>query len=84
MTLNVVRQQWNRVVFMQTNREDVGQRYLEIEVPVPPIVKKRKRYQTLSDDTSRRLHERGNCYEPISEPVMATTSLYLALKIQIV
>jgi len=36
MTLKVVRDQWNRVIFMQTNREDVGNRYLEIEIPVPP------------------------------------------------
>jgi len=35
MTLKIVRDQWNRVVFMQTNREDVGKRYLEIEVPFP-------------------------------------------------
>ena len=36
MTLEVVRDQWKRVVFMQTNREDVGNRYLEIEIPIPP------------------------------------------------
>ena len=36
MSLKVVRQQWRRVVFMQTNREDVGKRYLEIEVPIAP------------------------------------------------
>ena len=36
MTLKIVRDQWRRVVFMQTNREDVGQRYLEIEIPIPP------------------------------------------------
>jgi type I restriction enzyme M protein len=36
MTLRVVRDQWKRVVFMQTNREDVGKRYLEILVPMPP------------------------------------------------
>jgi len=36
MTLNIVRDQWKRVVFMQTNREDVGKRFLEIEIPVPP------------------------------------------------
>ncbi|GBL44936.1 type I restriction-modification system, DNA-methyltransferase subunit M [Sulfuriferula multivorans] len=36
MTLKVVRDQWKRVVFMQTNREDVGSRYLEIEIPIPP------------------------------------------------
>jgi type I restriction enzyme M protein len=35
MTLKIVRDQWRRVVFMQTNREDVGKRWLEIEVPVP-------------------------------------------------
>ena len=36
MTLVVVRDQWRRVIFMQTNREDVGDRFLEIEIPVPP------------------------------------------------
>lgn len=35
MTLKVVRDQWKRVVFMQTNREDVGKRYLEISIPIP-------------------------------------------------
>lgn len=35
LSLKVVRQQWNRVVLMQTNREDVGDRYLEIEIPWP-------------------------------------------------
>jgi hypothetical protein len=35
MTLNIVRDQWKRVVFMQTNREDVGNRYLGIRIPVP-------------------------------------------------
>jgi hypothetical protein len=36
MTLRIVRDQWNRVVFMQTNREDVGKRFHEIEIPVAP------------------------------------------------
>lgn len=35
LSLKVVRQQWNRVVLMQTNREDVGSRYLEIQIPWP-------------------------------------------------
>lgn len=35
LSLKVVRSQWNRVVLMQTNREDVGLRYLEIEIPWP-------------------------------------------------
>jgi len=36
MTLKAVRRQWGRVIFMQTNREDVGARYREIQVPIPP------------------------------------------------
>ena len=32
--LDVVRAQWSRIVFMQTNREDVGERAREIEIPV--------------------------------------------------
>ncbi|MBW4027610.1 MAG: hypothetical protein HIU93_09415 [Acidobacteria bacterium] len=36
LSLKVVRDQWRRIIFMQTNREDVGKRYLEILLPVPP------------------------------------------------
>jgi type I restriction enzyme M protein len=39
MTLEIVRAQWQRVVFMQPNREDVGRRYLEIEIPIAPDVR---------------------------------------------
>lgn len=35
MSLRVVRNQWRRVVFMQTNREDTGDRFLDIRIPVP-------------------------------------------------
>lgn len=35
LTLNIVRDQWRRVIFMQTNREDVGERYFDIRIPVP-------------------------------------------------
>lgn len=35
LSLPVVRRQWDRIVFMQTNREDVGDRYYEIEIPIP-------------------------------------------------
>lgn len=35
LTLNIVRDQWRRVIFMQTNREDVGDRYLAIRIPIP-------------------------------------------------
>ncbi len=36
MTLKIVRDQWNSSMFMQTTREDVGKRFLEIEIPVAP------------------------------------------------
>lgn len=35
LCLKAVRNQWRRVALMQTNREDVGTRYREIEVPIP-------------------------------------------------
>lgn len=56
LSLKVVRDQWRRVIFMQTNREDVGKRYLEILLPVPPSPERAKEisepfrsyYQTLA------------------------------------
>lgn len=36
LTLKAVRRQWERIIFMQTNREDVGTRYREILLPIPP------------------------------------------------
>lgn len=36
LTLQVVRDQWRRLIFMQTNRDDVGHRYREILIPIPP------------------------------------------------
>lgn len=38
LSLKAVRDQWKRIVFMQTNREDVGKRYLEIAIPWPDSV----------------------------------------------
>ena len=35
LSLKEVRAQWERIVFMQTNREDVGKRLFEILIPVP-------------------------------------------------
>lgn len=35
LNLPVVRKQWERIIFMQTNREDVGDRFLEIRLPIP-------------------------------------------------
>ena len=34
-SLRVVREQWRRITLMQTNREDCGNRYREIIIPVP-------------------------------------------------
>ena len=36
LMLPAVQKQWGRVIFMQTNREDLGSRWREIEIPVPP------------------------------------------------
>ncbi|HET7053043.1 MAG TPA: hypothetical protein VFI09_03895 [Solirubrobacterales bacterium] len=36
MSLKIVREQWRRIVFMQTNREDTGRRYREIRIPMAP------------------------------------------------
>lgn len=36
LSLRETRTQWSRVTLMQTNREDVGQRYREIVIPKPP------------------------------------------------
>jgi hypothetical protein len=35
MSLQHVRSQWNRIILMQTNREDVGDRFNEILIPIP-------------------------------------------------
>lgn len=43
-SLHAVRMQWSRIVFMQTNREDVGQRFHEILVPVPNSKKIANKY----------------------------------------
>lgn len=35
LSLKAVRDQWRRIVLMQTNREDCGNRYKEIIIPIP-------------------------------------------------
>ena len=47
LSLKIVRDQWRRVIFMQTNRDDVGKRYLELLFPVPPS---RERAMDISKD----------------------------------
>ena len=32
----LVKESWKRIIFMQTNREDVGDRYRDILIPIPP------------------------------------------------
>lgn len=44
LSLNEVRAQWERIIFMQTNREDVGDRMLEIVIPVPNSRKTADKY----------------------------------------
>lgn len=47
LSLKIVRDQWKRIIFMQTNREDVGHRYEEIIIPAPPS---KKRADAVSKD----------------------------------
>lgn len=35
LSLQEVREQWRRITFMQTNRDDIGERYLDIKIPFP-------------------------------------------------
>lgn len=49
-SLKVVREQWKRIILMQTNREDVGTRYLEIKIPIPSTKK-------VADDISKSFRE---------------------------
>jgi hypothetical protein len=44
LSLQLVRKQWERIVFMQTNREDVGNRVLEIIIPFPRSKAVAKKY----------------------------------------
>lgn len=50
LTLKAVRNQWQRVALMQTNREDVGDRYREIIIPIPPSLKEAKRLSSSFHD----------------------------------
>ncbi|HEX5989659.1 MAG TPA: hypothetical protein VFY75_05565 [Solirubrobacterales bacterium] len=53
LTLKIVRDQWRRVVFMQTNREDVGHRWHEIEIPLA-------KSRDLADATSKPFRDYYN------------------------
>jgi hypothetical protein len=43
MSLQAVRNQWGRIVFMQTNREDVGRRFREIQIPMAASADERRK-----------------------------------------
>lgn len=64
LSLKIVRSQWKRIVFMQTNREDVGKRYYEIRLPVPrdrgiadEVSQPFRDYFTKLADARKRLNE---------------------------
>lgn len=44
LSLNEVKMQWDRIVFMQTNREDVGKRMHEIIIPIPKNIEMANTY----------------------------------------
>lgn len=65
LSLHEVRRQWERVIFMQTNREDVGKRALEIKIPVPTnksiadkYAKPFKEYYISLEDSRRKFIQR--------------------------
>ncbi|WP_055426781.1 HsdM family class I SAM-dependent methyltransferase [Bifidobacterium aesculapii] len=68
LDLDVVRRQWARVVFMQTNREDLGTRYREILIPIPDTredgervsLHYREYYQTIARSRSAYLKARAS------------------------
>jgi len=69
LTLSIVRDQWKRVIFMQTNREDVGDRYLDIRIPIPSNA-------THATNASRAFH---NYYQSIAK-ARDELRTYLAIK----
>lgn len=58
-----VRRQWDRIVFMQTNREDAGRRYVEIEIPVPPSAERAKEVSCAYEAYYKGLHSIRSCFE---------------------
>jgi type I restriction enzyme M protein len=56
-SLAVVRAQWSRVIFMQTNREDVGSRFKEIRIPVPRSADVSTRYAAPFEEYFRAVRE---------------------------
>ena len=63
MGLDVVLNQWDRVVFMQTNREDLGDRYREILLPYPFARKDADRVSSYVRDYYQQLAALREKYE---------------------
>ena len=62
LSLNEVRAQWERIVFMQTNREDVGKRMLEIKIPVPKDIATANKYSAPFKKYYNALEESRKCF----------------------
>lgn len=50
LSLPEVREQWRRITFMQTNRDDIGERYLDIKIPFPLYPNKEKEITKVYSD----------------------------------
>jgi len=62
LSLNEVRAQWERIVFMQTNREDVGKRMLEIKIPIPANIKEANKFSAPFKQYYNSLEESRNTF----------------------
>jgi hypothetical protein len=62
LSLNEVRAQWERIVFMQTNREDVGKRMHEILIPVPTGITAANKYSKPFKKYYNSLEESRNAF----------------------
>lgn len=63
LDLPEVKAQWDRIIFMQTNREDVGNRYREILVPLPPNKEKAAHVSQAYRDYYTSLHRIRRAFE---------------------
>ncbi len=62
LSLKEVREQWDRIVFMQTNREDVGKRMLEIKIPIPNNIETANKYSKNFKEYYNSLEESRNIF----------------------
>jgi len=67
LSLNVVHAQFNYLVLMQTNREDLGQRYKEVLLPIPRTGAQRERWSGPVNNYFSALVEARRSYDKLSE-----------------